>query len=114
MTNQQAIAARNKLLKRLPDLALVLRGSLFERTVRHNSGCPKCERGEGHPLWVLNVVYPGGRTRQVSLRPEQVQEAREWNDNYLRLKEAVEQISEFNQALLRGQRESLKRRERSS
>lgn len=114
MTDRQALATRNKILRQLPDLSLVLRGSLFERTIRHNSGCPKCERGEGHPLWVLNVVYPGGRTRQVSLRPEQAQQAREWIDNYHRLKEALEQISELNQALLRDQRDSLKRRERVS
>jgi uncharacterized protein DUF6788 len=114
MTERQALAARKKILRQLPDLSLVLRGSLFERTIRHNSGCPKCERGEGHPLWVLNVVYPGGRTRQVSLRPEQAQQAREWIDNYHGLKEALEQISELNQALLRDQRDSLKRRERVS
>ncbi len=114
MTEKQALSARNKILKQVPNLSLVLRGSLFERTIRHNSGCPKCERGEGHPLWVLNVVYPGGRTRQVSLRPEQAQQAREWIHNYHRLKEALEQISELNQALLRSQRDSLKRRERVS
>src|ERR671925_1761363 len=104
MTDKQATAARNKLLKRLPDLCHILRGSLFERTIRHNIGCPKCERGEGHPLWVLNVVYPGGRTRQVSLRPEQAQQAQEWIDNYQRLKETLEQLSELNQELLRQQR----------
>jgi uncharacterized protein DUF6788 len=114
MTDKQVIAARNKILRGLPDLSRILRGSLFERTIRHNSGCPKCERGEGHPLWVLNIVYPGGRTRQLSLRPEQAAQAREWINNYHRLREALEQISECNQALLRNQRESLKSRERSS
>jgi len=114
MTERQALVGRNKILRQLPDLSLVLRGSLFERTIRHSSGCPKCERGEGHPLWVLNVVYPGGRTRQVSLRPEQAQQAREWIDHYHRLNEALEQISELNQALLREQRNVLKRRERAS
>ena len=38
-------------------------------------------------------------------------QARAWIDNYHRLKETLEQISEFNQALLREQRESLKSRE---
>jgi hypothetical protein len=113
MTNKQAAAARKKIISGLPDLLLVLRGSLFERRVRHTSGCPKCERGEGHPLWVLNVIYPGGRTRQVSLRPEQAQQAREWIDNYHRVRELLEQISELNQALLRAQRQALKTQERS-
>lgn len=100
------------LLASLPNPSQVLRGSLFERTVRHSSGCPKCERGEGHPLWVLNVVYPGGRTRQLSLRPEQVPQVRQWIDNYHRVKQALEQISELNQAALRDQREELKDQER--
>ena len=50
----------------------VVRGSLLQRTIRHSSGCLKCARGEGHLLWVLTVGYPGGKTRQVSLRPDQV------------------------------------------
>lgn len=111
--NRKQAAARKQLLSAFPDLSQVLRGSLFERTVRHSSGCPKCERGEGHPLWVLNVIYPGGRTRQVSLRPEQARQAREWIDNYHRVRELLEQISELNQALLRDQRQRLKSQERS-
>ena len=114
MTDEQAIAARKRILRGLPDLSLILRGSLFERMIRHKAGCAKCERGEGHPLWVLNVVYPGGRTRQVSLRPEQARQAREWIDNYHRLKETLEQMCELNQGLLQDQRESLKSKERSS
>jgi hypothetical protein len=36
--------------------------------VRHQSGCPKCARGEGHQVYVLTVSYAGGRTRQISVR----------------------------------------------
>ena len=72
MTRKRALAARNKLVARLANLDEVLRGSLLERTIHHTSGCPKCARGEGHPLGVLNMGYPGGKTRQLSLRPRQV------------------------------------------
>jgi hypothetical protein len=41
---------------------------------------------------VLNVVYPGGRTRQLNLRPERVPQAQEWIDNYRRFKATLEQI----------------------
>ena len=54
-----------------------MRGSLLERTTFHSNGCPKCARGEGHPQWVLNVNYPGAKTRQLSLRPDQVPQVRE-------------------------------------
>ena len=70
---------------------------LLERTIRHRQGCPKCERGEGHLVSVLAVSYPGGRKRQISLRPEQVPQVRRQLDNYQRLMEILEQICELSQ-----------------
>jgi hypothetical protein len=101
MTHERAIRTRQKLLERLPDAAEILRGSLLQRTIRHTSGCPKCARGEGHPLWVLTVSYPGARTRQFSLRREQVPQVRRWLNNYRKLKDALEAICEMNHHLLR-------------
>jgi hypothetical protein len=67
------MAARLKLLDRLPVSGDILRGSLLMRTIRnHATGCTKCASGEGHRLSVLTVSYPGGRTRQFSLRPERI------------------------------------------
>jgi hypothetical protein len=111
MTHKQADAARNKLLARLTGLGTVLRGSLLERTTYHSSGCPKCARGEGHPQWVLNVGYPGGKTRQLSLRPEQVPQVRQALDHYRQVKETLEAISELNQQLLRQDRDEARGRE---
>jgi hypothetical protein len=101
MTQKSAIQARQKLLRRLPEAAEILRGSLLQRTVRHSSGCSKCARGEGHPLWILTVSYPGGRTRQFSLRREQVPQVRRWLNNYRKLKDKLEAICELNHHLLR-------------
>jgi hypothetical protein len=56
MIREQTIRARDKLVGKLPVTGEVLRGTLLERTVRHNSGCPKCARGEGHQVFVLNDV----------------------------------------------------------
>ena len=114
MTRQQAIRSRQRLVAKLSDLGDVLRGSLFERTVHHSAGCPKCARGEGHPLWVLNVGYPGGRTRQVSLRPEQVPQVRQSLEHYREVKDTLEAISELNQFLLRLDREESRQQERES
>src|ERR1700685_2499348 len=72
MTRESASRKRDKLAATLTRSADILRGSLLERTTFHSTGCPKCARGEGHPQWVLNVNYPGAKTRQLSLRPEQV------------------------------------------
>jgi hypothetical protein len=112
MTRKQAVRKRNKLAARLSSPTEALRGSLLQRTIHHSSGCLKCARGEGHPLWVLTVGYPGGKTRQVSLRPEQVPQVRKALQHYHRFKQALEAISELNQFLLRLDREESKDRER--
>src|SRR6266481_4763708 len=101
MTHEQAIKARERLLKSLPNTGEVLRGSLLERTTRHASGCPKCARGEGHSQTVLTISYPGGRTRQFSIHSEQVPQVRQWLSNYQKLKETIEAICELNHVLLR-------------
>ena len=102
MRRKQLIAARERSLARLPITGELLRGSLLERTIRnHARNCAKCASGEGHRLSVLTVSYPGGRTRQLSLRGEMVPLVRRWLANYQRLKAAIEAICEINQDLLR-------------
>jgi len=113
MTHEKTIRAREKLLDHLPVSGEILRGSLLHRTMRHSRGCPKCARGGGHPSWVLTVGYPAGRTRQLSLRSEQVPKVRRWLRNYQALKEAIEAICELNQVLLRADREASKARRKS-
>ena len=105
MTREQAIRKREKLAAQLSSATGVLRGSLLQRTTHHSSECAKCARGEGHPLWVLTVGYPGGKTRQLSLHPDQVPPVREAIQNYRQCKQSLEAISELNQFLLRLDRE---------
>lgn len=114
MTRKEIIRRRDKLASRLSDMVEVLRGSLLERTVHHSSGCPKCARGEGHPLWVLNVNYPGAKTRQLSLRSEQVPQVRKALEHYREVKETLEAISELNQQLLRMDRDESRREDREA
>ena len=112
MTREQAIRKRERLAARVCSPTGVLRGSLLQRTIHHSSGCLKCARGGGHPLWVLTVGYPGGKTRQVSLRPEQVPQVRKALEDYRDFKQTLEAISELNQFLLRLDREACKQQER--
>ena len=112
MTREQAIRKRDKLASKLSSPASVLRGSLLQRTIHHSSGCLKCARGEGHLLWVLTVGYPGRKTRQLSLRPEQVPQVRKSLEHYRDVKQTLEAISELNQFLLRLDREESKDQER--
>ena len=100
MTLDQLIAARHALVSQLPVTGEILRGSVVERMVRHSRGCTICAGG-GHPLSVLTVTYAGGRTRQLGLRREQIEEVRRWLGNYHKLREAIEEICELNHGLLR-------------
>ena len=99
--HKEALAKRERLLSKLPEMAEILRGSLLERTIRHKRGCAKCERGGGHPVLVLTVNYPGGKNQQISLRPEQKEQVQRWLDNYQKLKHRLEEICELNHVLLR-------------
>jgi len=110
MTHKEALRARQKLIDRLPVTAEILRGSLLERRVfRHKAYCEKCASGDGHPLIVLAITYPGGRTRQFSLRGDQVAQVRQWLENYKKLREALEEICELNHHLLRREDAPVKR-----
>jgi hypothetical protein len=104
MIRERTLRTRQKLVNKLPVTGELLRGSLLERTVRHTKDCPKCERGEGHQVFVLTVTYPGGRTRQFSVRRERVAEVRRWLSNYQVLKQAIEAVCELNHDLLRPER----------
>jgi len=73
----------------------------------------ECAAAEGHPLWVLTVGYPGGKTRQVSLRPIRFRRFVKALENYRHFSEAWKPFSELNQFLFRLDREESKKQERS-
>jgi len=102
--NQTIPEARAKLVASLPSSTEILRGSLLHRQIRHRSGCTVCAEGGGHPVWVLTVTYPGGRTKQISLSAEQKPKVQQWLRNYRKLKDTLERICELNQQLLREER----------
>jgi hypothetical protein len=96
-----ALRKRDRLAASLPCARDILRGSLLQRVIRHRSGCPKCERGEGHPVAVLAIGYPGARIRQICLRKDQVPYVKRCLASYQKLKATIERICELNQELLR-------------
>jgi hypothetical protein len=58
------------------------------------------------------VGYPGGKTRQMSLRPSQVPQVRKAIEHYREFKQGLEAISELNQFLLRLDRKDSREQER--
>jgi hypothetical protein len=103
MKDGDTVRRREKLADSIGTPAEILRGSLLERTIRHKKGCRTCAEGGGHPAWILSVNYPGGRNKQISLRPDQKLRVERWLANYHQLKDKLESICELNHILLRSE-----------
>ncbi|HWF45364.1 MAG TPA: DUF6788 family protein [Bryobacteraceae bacterium] len=100
-----ALRQRRQGLTRLPPVAEILRGSLMERYVTCGNPSCKCARGERHgPVWYLSVTLGPGRTTGAIIPEEKVDEVRGWIENYQKLKDQLEKISEINRELLRRER----------
>jgi len=97
---------RRSLAELLPPVTEILRGSLVERYVTCGNPSCKCTRGERHgPMWYLSVTLGPGRTTGGIVSEEKVAEVRAWIENYHKLKDHIEKISEINRELLRRERE---------
>lgn len=104
---------RQGLAKLLPPVTEILRGSLVERYVTCGNPSCKCARGERHgPMWYLTVTLGPGRTTGGIIPEEKVAEVRSWIENYHKLKDHIEKISEINRELLRREREHERKRGR--
>jgi hypothetical protein len=99
--HREALRRRDKLIADLTIDGELLRGSLLKRMIHHKTGCAKCASGGGHPAWILTVGYPGGITKQFSIRPEQKPQVEQWLANYQELKARLEEICELNHVLIR-------------
>jgi hypothetical protein len=106
MKQETILKARTKLAAALPSTTEILRGSLLHRCIRHRSGCAVCAKGPGHPVWVLTISYPGGRTKQISLSAEHKVLVQQWLRNYRKLKDTLERICELNLQLLRPEKKA--------
>jgi hypothetical protein len=98
---------RNALLRQLPPLQSILRGSLIERYKRCGKPGCKCADSRGHgPKYYLSVSYPGFRPQMDYVPQELYTQTAEFLANYHRAREILEAICEINRELLR-RREAL-------
>lgn len=61
-------------------------------------------------MWYLTVTLGRGRTTGGIIPAEKAKEVRGWIENYRKLKDHLEKISEINRELLRRQRERQRKR----
>ena len=93
---------RNVLVRQLPPLQAVLRGSLIERYKRCGKPGCKCADGPGHgPKYYLSISYPGLRPQMDYVPQEFYAQTAEFLANYHRAREILEAICEINRELLR-------------
>jgi hypothetical protein len=104
---------RKGLAQQMPPVTEIMRGSLLERYVTCGNPACKCAKGERHgPNWYLTVTLGPGRTTGGIVPEEQVAQVRGWIDNYHKLKDHLEKISDINRELLRRQRAQQRKHKR--
>lgn len=101
MTRRQLEQRRAQLVREAPELAHLLRGTLFERTRRCGRPTCHCVEGEGHRTTYVGVTLAPGKAEQVTIPAELLPLASEWTDNYKRLWTLIEEVSAINRELLR-------------
>jgi Family of unknown function (DUF6788) len=98
---------RQKLIKGLPDLAEIIRGSVVKRYLHCGKSECRCHQGPGHgPYNYLLTTLAPGKTRTVLLSADQLRAVRRWVKNFGELKKGLEKIVEINTRLLQLDRQS--------
>jgi hypothetical protein len=99
------------LAQQLPPVTEILRGSLVERYVTCGNPSCRCAKGERHgPMWYLTVTLGRGRTTGGIISSEKAEQVRGWIENYHKVKDHLEKISEINRELLRRERDKQRQR----
>src|SRR5271165_5741394 len=97
---------RQSLLRKLPPLDAVLRGSLIERYKRCGKPGCRCADGPGHgPKFYLSVSRSGERPLMEYVPAADHDEVARWLENYRRVRAVLEEICEINLELLRRREE---------
>jgi len=98
---------RQALLRKLPPLDAVLRGSLIERYKRCGKPGCKCAEGPGHgPKYYLSVSFPGERPQMDYVPQENLEATRALVANFHEVRVTLEEVCAINRELLR-RREAL-------
>ena len=98
---------RQALLRKLPPLDAVLRGSLIERYKRCGKPGCKCADGPGHgPKYYLSVSFPGERPQMDYVPQENLEATRALVANFHEVRTTLEEVCAITRELLR-RREAL-------
>src|SRR5436309_15968802 len=97
---------RQALLRQLPPLKAVLRGSLIERYKPCGKPGCRCAQGPGHgPKHYLSVSRPGVRPQMEYVPPSNQEQGAEYLENYRRGQRGLEAICDIQGRRSRGRAE---------
>lgn len=92
---------RLQLLRQIPPLDRLLRGSLIERYKPCGKPGCKCARGRGHgPKYYLSLSRYGQRPQMDYIPQDYYRQATEYLANYQQLRQSLEEICAINRELL--------------
>jgi hypothetical protein len=92
---------RRQLLRQVPPLDRLLRGSLIKRYIPCGKPGCKCARGPGHgPKYYLSVSHYQRRPQMDYVPQDYYREAAESLANYRRLRQILDEICDINHELL--------------
>lgn len=99
----KALRQRQKvLLRKLPPLQAILRGSLIERYKRCGKPGCKCAEGRGHgPKYYLSISQAGRRPEMDYIPAEFQEKVKAYLENYRKVKEILEELCAISRKLLR-------------
>ncbi len=93
---------RKQLLKRLPPLEAVMRGSLIERYKRCGKPGCKCAQGPGHgPKYYLSVSRTAARPQMDYVPQAHQPQVAQYLNNYRQIRDILEELCAINRELLR-------------
>jgi len=104
MSNSQIdplLVQRTALLEELRSLSHLIHGSWFERFSTCSRPNCSCHSGKRHGPRFYLVIQEQGHQRQKYVPKVQVQVAKEGIEQYRRLQEIVEEITQINLALIK-------------
>jgi len=89
------------LLKKIHSIDVFCRGSVVKlKQSCSRKNCKKCLSGEKHPQF-YHSISKNSKTKLTFLGKKKLDLAKDWTENYKKLKEYIEELSDINIQLLR-------------
>jgi len=97
---------KSQILREMPDLGGVMRGSLIERFLRCGKANCKCQVGRGHgPKCYVSISHPKGRPEMLYVPKAWCDQVRKSQADFASMRGILEEISAINAELVRRREE---------